>query len=277
MNRFFHFVSRAVSRGGVRSFLRRPGLQAGILTTILACAGLAPAAFAQSTITIRNKSAYVASGDLALWAAAIDQQISADVAPVWGVSAHVAPEVTQATSTGLTTGNITGLPAGNIVCVLYDGDNPTTSTLGDHYIDKNGLPGCEINVAAAQYWGQSVSVVLSHEILEMLINPWLDGLVVVPAPRLNPGGNYLYIREICDPVEGFTYQVAGVPVSDFVYPQFWRTEVTAAQMDRLNLVHIALTPSAGFLSYRYTSGMGLSDWQTMYAPGFNLTNLFSGQ
>jgi hypothetical protein len=276
MNRFSCFVSRGGFLKNV-GLLKSLGLQAGILTTILACAGLAPSAFAQTTVTIRNKSSFVASGDLALWASAIDQQISTDVAPVWGVAAHVAPESTQATIAGLNTASVAALPAGNIVCVLYDGDDPTTQILGDHYIDSNGLPGCEVNVAAVQYWGQQVSVALSHEILEMLINPWLDGLVVVPAPRLNPGGNYLYNREICDPVEGFTYQVAGVSVSDFTYPTFWRNVVSAAQMDKMNMSHIALTPTAGLLTYRYTSGMGLSGLQTMFAPGFNLTNLFLGQ
>jgi hypothetical protein len=246
-------------------------LRSGLLLLCLAFSG-----FGQTVVTIRNNSAFVAASDLAVWASAINQQVLNDVTPVWGVNAQVTPAATQTNVTGVNAASAP-LPSGNIVCTLYDGDDPTTTVMGDHFVDKTGLPGCEVNVASVQFWGQTVSVVLSHEIIEMLVNPWLDGLVVIPAPQLNPGGNFLYTREICDPVQGYTYQVNGVPVSDFVYPVFFQNIVTAAQMDKMNLVHIALTPAAGLMSYRYTSGMGLSGWLTMSAPGFNLTSLFTGQ
>jgi hypothetical protein len=233
--------------------------------------------FAQPVISINNQSAFVANQDLAQWTAAINQQIATDVTPVWGVSALVTAVNSQASTTGSVAITPAAVTPKIMVCTLYDGDDPTSQVLGDHYVDKNGLPGCEINVASSLYWGQTISVVLSHEIIEMLVNPWLDGLVVVSAPQLNPGGNYLFFREVCDPVQGYTYQIGSVAVSDFVYPAFWQSSVSSAQMDKLNLVHVSLTPAAGFLSYRYTSGTGLSPWQTMYGAGFSLGSLFTGQ
>ena len=57
----------------------------------------------------------------------------------------------------------------------------------------------------------SVSSVLSHEVLEMYIDPNCNS-------RSNNGKGAVYSFEVCDPVEAPTYSVAGVSVSNFVTP-----------------------------------------------------------
>lgn len=65
----------------------------------------------------------------------------------------------------------------------------------------------------------SVSAVLSHEVIEMLMDPWCTLWVDTPT------GYEQHALEPADPVQGFAYQVMvdGVPVSvsDFVLPQWY--------------------------------------------------------
>jgi hypothetical protein len=54
------------------------------------------------------------------------------------------------------------------------------------------------------------SAKFSHEILEMLVDPY--------ANVRTAGGSLV---EVCDPVNGRTYRVLGVPVSDFMLPDWF--------------------------------------------------------
>ena len=62
-----------------------------------------------------------------------------------------------------------------------------------------------------------VSITLSHELLEMLVDPAGDR--VIQAADLDPysGGQQVkYLVEVCDPVAAYSYEIDGVAVSDFV-------------------------------------------------------------
>ena len=65
--------------------------------------------------------------------------------------------------------------------------------------------------------GDLVSVTFSHEVLEMLADPDIN-LMIQKGPR-----GYAY--EVCDAVEddSLGYDINGVRVSDFVYPQYFET------------------------------------------------------
>jgi hypothetical protein len=65
-----------------------------------------------------------------------------------------------------------------------------------------------------------VSLVASHELAEMLVDP-SDNLWC-----LGPGGK-LYAYEICDAVEQEQFKVDGVTMSDFLYPDYFQTVRTA--------------------------------------------------
>ena len=66
---------------------------------------------------------------------------------------------------------------------------------------------------SVQVTGFPWTVVLSHEILEMLADPY-----IVTAPRY--AGSTLV--EVCDPVEFVPYTIDGVAVSDFVLPSWFQ-------------------------------------------------------
>jgi hypothetical protein len=73
----------------------------------------------------------------------------------------------------------------------------------------------------------SVSSVLSHEVLEMYVDPNCNLWA-------NDGKGSAYSFEVCDPVEAPTYTVSGVSVSNFVTPAWFDPLAPAtAQFDKL--------------------------------------------
>ena len=74
----------------------------------------------------------------------------------------------------------------------------------------------------------SVSSVLSHEVLEMYIDPNCNLWA-------NDGHGKAYSFEVCDPVEAPTYPVNGVSVSNFVTPAWFDplSDPATAQYDKL--------------------------------------------
>jgi hypothetical protein len=87
--------------------------------------------------------------------------------------------------------------------------------LGIH-LDKGLKPYAQVQ--DTQDW----SITASHELLEMLVDPY--GNKLVQAPDINPrsdGHLVSYLVEIGDPCEVFAYSIGGVSVSDFVTPEYY--------------------------------------------------------
>lgn len=62
------------------------------------------------------------------------------------------------------------------------------------------------------------TVTASHEVLEMLGNEWINASVL----RDRPDGTIeIWPREWCDAVQGSSYIVNGVPLSNFVLPEYF--------------------------------------------------------
>jgi len=59
----------------------------------------------------------------------------------------------------------------------------------------------------------SWSITASHEVLEILLNPFTNAPVCVRNPQTGRG----VWREICDPVENCSYAIGGIKVAGFVY------------------------------------------------------------
>jgi hypothetical protein len=78
---------------------------------------------------------------------------------------------------------------------------------------------------------EPISLVASHELAEMLVNPgcnlWARG-----------HHNRLYSYEICDAVEAKGFKIDRLPMSDFVYPAYFdaHREPRSAQFDHLNWI-----------------------------------------
>jgi hypothetical protein len=206
-------------------------------------------------IAILNKSS-VANADVATMTDAIATQIQFDVAPVWDRAPAAVVFYTDPTTVP---------PAALGVTIVDTIDNQPQGVLGFHTED-----------ASAQMWGVvaaqpqldnggkvltgdwSVSSTLSHEVLEMFVNPncnlWASD-----------GQGSVYSLEVCDPVEAPTYTVKGVSVSNFVTPSWFDPQAPAgAQFDKQSQLTagFSILPT-GYMAY-VSKGKEQEQWGGNY-------------
>src|SRR5215472_5428878 len=131
-------------------------------------------------------------------ATALQHQVDNDFGPVWGVGADISALATGA-----------AVPPGTWPIKIVD----DIGGAGGVHLDENGQPYAE---AVA---GTQLSIAISHELLEMLVDPW--GNRFTPGADLDPssdGHQVFYLVEVGDPCEVSSYDIGGVAVSDFVLP-----------------------------------------------------------
>jgi len=100
-------------------------------------------------------------------------------------------------------------------------------------------------------FGHLWSVTLSHEVLELLVDPSLNR--VVAGPSIKPGqGRVNYLVEVCDPCQEDFYEVNGVKVCDFCTRQYF--EPAAGPGVRCNFLGTITRPwqvrPGGYLSWQ---------------------------
>src|SRR5579871_4894983 len=163
------------------------------------------------------------------YAAALQQQVDNHLAPAWNVRADISV---------LDAGAV--VPEGTFPLNIV---NALAGQAGVHTNDQ-GQPSAEaVN-------GDQLSITLSHELLEMLVDP--SGTRKIQAADLDPysaGQQVSYLVEVCDPVVIYSYDIDGVPVSDFVLPSFY--EPTAkGPVDFAGFLSRPLTvPSGCYISW----------------------------
>jgi hypothetical protein len=91
---------------------------------------------------------------------------------------------------------------------------PASGAIARHRLGKNGLPLAMVFVKDVTISGQQVSVVASHELAEMLVDPAVNLWCRGP-------GDELFAYEVCDVVEEETFEIDGINMSDFVYPAYF--------------------------------------------------------
>jgi hypothetical protein len=211
------------------------------------------AQLATTQISVINESTVVADADLTPVVAALQQQVTNDFRPVWGVDAELTliPQGSQP-------------PAGSWWLVVLD-DSDQAGALGYHDLTPDGLPIGKVFAASDLKAGTSWSVTSSHELLEMLADPNINLTVFVQ--NANTTGT-LYAYEVCDACEddSFGYQVNNVLVSDFVYPAWFESfrAQGSTQFDRMNKIQSPLE----LLSGGYIGVFSVSDgsgWQQQTA------------
>ena len=105
-------------------------------------------------------------------------------------------------------------------------DNPDQAgALGYHELTSQGTPLGKILAKLDLQSGSSWTVTLSHELLEMLADPWINWCAMGSDSKI-------YALEVCDAVEAdeLGYSIDSVLVSDFITPAWY--EPTCA--DRLD-------------------------------------------
>jgi hypothetical protein len=153
-------------------------------------------------LAVLNESSLVGPEDGARCVAALQTQVSRDFAATWGIDAQLrlsdrAEEDEE---------------------ILYLLDDPLQA-------DRQGTPGrttggrpCGfVCVRPCLEAGDAWQTAASHALLEMLADPLLN----LGAEGLYQGLPAWFALEVCDPVESDTYEVAGLPLANFVLPTWF--------------------------------------------------------
>jgi hypothetical protein len=196
-------------------------------------------------VVVLNESSAIADADVEGALLALQTQLDRDFAPAW----H-----TAATLSFVAAGSAPPADAWQLV-VLDDSDQ--AEALGYHDLTAEGLPLGKVFAATAAEAGAPWTVVASHELLELLGDPYID-LTVFDQSSATAGT--LYALEACDAVQADTYELDGVAVSDFVTPEWFGppTPAPAAALDQLGLVTapLELRPGGYIGVFDVTAGSG---------------------
>lgn len=186
-----------------------------------------------------NRSTAVSDRQLAAMAAAIHTQMNRDVLPAWRREGCI-----------VTAGGV-AVP-GDLVITLADAvDDP--GVLGYHDESPQGLIAGIIGVKAIVAAGggvlaegdngDSVSSVVSHEVIEAKFDPNCN-LYADMMACARPGFASMAF-ELCDPVQASGYEVNSVFVSNFVLPAYFDPANVHGPYDFLKRLHAPFSLEAG--------------------------------
>jgi hypothetical protein len=156
-------------------------------------------------IAIINQSDNLSPEDIEKATAAVQKQVTVDFTPVWDITA-----VVSAFS------SLASMPNGYWPVVIRDeiGINQP----GAHVSGDGQKP-----FALVLFTGHKWTITLSHEVLELLVDPFGTTRRTGPSPR-DGEGDVEFLAEICDPCQSneCAYLVNGDQfVSDFVFPSYY--------------------------------------------------------
>lgn len=152
------------------------------------------------TIACFNRAKTPLGVDFDVLVAAMQKFVDEHFAPIWGTPAKLVR----------TTGFVKGAWAMTFL------ENATDASMeGYHDVTPEGLPLAKVFVRTTIKLKEKVSVAASHELVEMLVDP---GTNIYSA---GPKTNRLYDYEAADPVEELYFDVNGIPMSNFVYPEYF--------------------------------------------------------
>lgn len=168
-------------------------------------------------IAVINEATNVSDAEAERFAAAFQDQMHEDFAPVWGLDASI----------GFVPKGEKLFDAGHWWLVLLDNADQA-GALGYHDFTATGLPLGKVFVETTRRYGGLWEVTGSHEGLEMRADPDIS-LCVIAENESYPHGA-LYAYENCDAVENdqFGYERNGVRLSDFVTPAWFEPPRGAA-------------------------------------------------
>lgn len=140
--------------------------------------------------------------DLDALIVAMQKFVDHHLAPVWGTPAELVKS--------------SGFQQGAWAIVFLDSEDDA-SLEGYHDLTPEGLPMSKVFVKNTLKQKDQVSVVASHELAEMLVDPAAN------LYSTGPKANRLYDYEVADPVEELFFKIDGIAVTNFVYPAYFET------------------------------------------------------
>lgn len=169
-------------------------------------------------ISIFNASTVASDAQLAPIVKALQIQVLLHFAPVWGRGA-----ILKYVPKGAT-------PNPNDWQLGVFDNSDQAGALGYHDITAAGQPLGKVFAETDLQYGSSLPVTLSHELLEMLIDPDINLSAFIQS---SDTAGVIYAYEVCDAVEddSLGYLINGILVSDFVYPAWFESFRTTGPFD----------------------------------------------
>lgn len=177
-------------------------------------------------VAVIDKTGRISAAEMSRAVAAFQRQVSEHLAPVYGVNAEIIACRYESEA-----------PSGAWFTWIVD-TMDTEGLNGYHFVDNINqkivgtvVKGYAVGTASGNPFGlvkysSSWTITASHEIIEKLVNPWLDRQVTqVDADKDGIASEDL-LMEIADPVQANAYSIDGVLVTNFVYPEYY-TDVLA--------------------------------------------------
>lgn len=195
-------------------------------------------------IAVINESTVMTDAQVEAIIPALQIQLDRDFGPVWGM---------VTTLTFVPKAEIANV-VNNWQIIILD-DSNQAGALGYHDVTSAGKPISKVFAKTDQQYQASVSVTISHELLEMLGDP---GINLTVAEEDNQGNlTALLAYEAGDPVEAdqYGYEINGVLVSDFIYPS-WFGGIEAKQFDHMSHCSQAGEILSGGYVGKWTPGGG---------------------
>ena len=159
-------------------------------------------------------------------AAALQKQVTRDFAPFWSLPATISAfEDLSSVPNDYYPLIVFGEPDELRGRIESEIGEPFTLRLIDAFEGKR-LAGIHTNTFTRQPFAlvaatdESWTVAASHELLELLGNPFGNRLIAAAHPR-RPEERVKYLVEVCDPCLSAWYTVNGIRVSDFYTPRYF--------------------------------------------------------
>lgn len=173
---------------------------------------------ATPTVFVQNQSTVLQDADVQKILPALQAQVDGDFAPIY-LSACT-----------LTFADKTQKLAGVQPTLVIADNSDQAGALGYHELSNEipvGFVFAKDDIANGLSW----TVTVSHELLELLHDPFIDLITLVEQQggRFRGPSGVLLAREVCDACEAdqFAYTIDGVQLSDFVMPEWFNGNARA--------------------------------------------------
>jgi len=144
----------------------------------------------------------------------VNRQVVEDFMPIWGYGRLLQLHAVDFQPAAPDTLAPQKIPADSAMYLVDEASLP--GALGFHDLNTRDVPVGFVFVLDPNDW----TVTLSHEVLELILDPTVNLFVPGPDPR-NVANLVLHTYEACDAVERLSYTIDGIAVSDFLTPSYF--------------------------------------------------------
>ena len=157
-------------------------------------------------VAIKNDSTILSDLQVASLIPALQRQVTEHFQPAWGLSAQIIFAEKR-------------VPKHAFRVTVYDeAESEDDQGFHGYHFSPEGYPMASV-FAKDDMQNGTISDTLSHEILEMLVDPACNLYAYRPSAVGRPARGYFY--EVCDPVQCLHYKIDGVTVCNFVHPEWY--------------------------------------------------------